>query len=236
MYDGFAETFESHAADGPYNAYYDRPAVLELCGDVRGHRVLDAGCGPGLYGEELVARGARYEGFDVSADMVRAARRRLGDEVPLRVHDLERPLSWVPDDSVDLVVCALALHYVEDRVGALAEFRRALSRQGRVVISTSHPTADWLHSGGSYFEPRHLEDMWPSGLRSRWWHQPLDATLDEFATAGLCLDRLVEVRPVPVMAHRYPEQFATLSTRPWFVAFRLAQPASACGSAFPHVD
>jgi predicted RNA methylase len=28
-------------------AYYERPATIGLLGDVRGKRVLDAGCGPG---------------------------------------------------------------------------------------------------------------------------------------------------------------------------------------------
>ncbi|MGF1653932.1 MAG: class I SAM-dependent methyltransferase [Actinomycetales bacterium] len=221
MYDGFADMFESHAAGSPYNAYYDRPAVFDLCGDLRGRRVLDAGCGPGLYGEQLIARGARYEGFDVSADMVRVARRRLGEDVPLRTHDLERPLSWVPDASVDLVVCALVVHYLEDRVGALREFRRVLAPGGRAVLSTSHPTADWLLDGDGYFVARHVEDTWRSGLRTRWWRQPRQAWFNEFTTAGLVVERLVEHRPLPAMAEHHPEDHARLTRQPGFIAYRL---------------
>jgi len=55
-YDGMAGTYEQHAAESSYNAHYDRPAVLELVGEVAGLRVLDAGCWPGLYAEELLAR------------------------------------------------------------------------------------------------------------------------------------------------------------------------------------
>lgn len=65
QYDAFAAEFEAHARDSPYNAYYDRPAVLKLLGDVRGRRVLDAGCGPGFYAEELVRRGADVVAFDL---------------------------------------------------------------------------------------------------------------------------------------------------------------------------
>ncbi len=50
--------FERHAAVSAYNALYDRPAMLSLIGDVDGRLILDAGCGPGLYAEELLARGA----------------------------------------------------------------------------------------------------------------------------------------------------------------------------------
>lgn len=52
-----ARLHAEYARDGAYNAWYDRPAVLALAGDVRGLRVLDAACGPGLYAEQLLARG-----------------------------------------------------------------------------------------------------------------------------------------------------------------------------------
>jgi len=44
-YDGMAGTYEQHAAESSYNAHYDRPAALELVGEVAGLRVLDAGWG-----------------------------------------------------------------------------------------------------------------------------------------------------------------------------------------------
>jgi len=53
VYDSMASSYADHAADGPYNAHYDRPSMLELCGDVAGKRVLDAACGPGFYAAAL---------------------------------------------------------------------------------------------------------------------------------------------------------------------------------------
>lgn len=38
-----ADEFLAHAVDAPYNAHYDRPAMFDLIGDVRGKDVLDAG-------------------------------------------------------------------------------------------------------------------------------------------------------------------------------------------------
>lgn len=221
MYDGFAQYFAEHAADSPYNAYYDRPAVLELCGDVTGKRVLDVGCGPGLYAEELVARGARVEGFDQSSDMVEVATRRLGHRAEFRVHDLADPLEWLCDSAVDLVVCALTLHYVTPRVAVLREFRRVLAPAGRIVLSTSHPTADWQWGGGSYFDSGWLHDTWGTGLQVRWWRQPLQTTVEDFTAAGLVVERLVEPRPVPAMAERHPDAYDTPSRKPGFIVFRL---------------
>ena len=67
---------------------------LELAGDVRGRRVLDAGCGSGPLAAALRDRGATVAGFDSSAVMIELARARLGPDVELRVADLDQPLPY----------------------------------------------------------------------------------------------------------------------------------------------
>jgi SAM-dependent methyltransferase len=48
-FDQLAADFAARAETKAHNAYYDRPAVYALLPDVAGRRVLDAGCGPGIY-------------------------------------------------------------------------------------------------------------------------------------------------------------------------------------------
>ena len=57
-YETIAEAYAAHIDTKPHNAYYERPATLSLFPDVKGKRVLDAGCGPGVYAEWLAHRGA----------------------------------------------------------------------------------------------------------------------------------------------------------------------------------
>ncbi|MFF4830031.1 class I SAM-dependent methyltransferase [Streptomyces sp. NPDC001312] len=52
-------------------------------------RVLDAGCGSGVYLAELAACGAEAIGFDQSADMVRHARARLRPSTQVCRHNLD---------------------------------------------------------------------------------------------------------------------------------------------------
>jgi len=115
--------------------------------------VLDAACGPGLYAEELTARGATVIGFDQSPRMAELSKQRVLSG-RFRAHDLAEPLDWLLDQSVDLVLFALALEYVDDRIRALREFRRVLRPGGALVLSRQHPTGDWLRHGGSYFDVR----------------------------------------------------------------------------------
>ncbi|TDE32564.1 class I SAM-dependent methyltransferase [Actinomadura sp. 6K520] len=223
MYERFAHEYAAHAEDSAYNALYDRPAVLGLAGDVGDLAVFDAACGPGLYARELLERGARVTGCDVSPTLVDLARARCDGLADLRVHDLSEPLTWVPDGSADLVVCALALHYIDDRIGLLREFRRILTRRGAVVLSTEHPVMHWVRLGGSYFAEERVEESlnpdrdWPI----RAWRRPLTAICADFRKAGFVIEELLEPRPGPEMAVRYPEDHAKLEVLPAFIAFRL---------------
>jgi SAM-dependent methyltransferase len=222
-YDRMADEFLAHAEDGAYNAHYDRPTVLALAGDVTGLRVLDAGCGPGLYAEALLERGAEVLGFDASAPMVALARARVGDRADLRIARLDEPLPY-PDDHVDLVVCALAIHYVADRRAAFAELHRVLRPGGAVVVSTQHPTTDWLRKGGSYFDRALETDAWSmlSGRHEvRFWREPLSDLCAAATDAGFVIQRLVEPRAPESMRQRWPEEYEKLRLRPGFLALRL---------------
>jgi ubiquinone/menaquinone biosynthesis C-methylase UbiE len=224
-FEDFAEDYERHAEASAYNALYDRPAVLDLMGDVRGLRILDAGCGPGLYASELVARGAaEVVGFDASPEMVRLALRRVPSGATFRTHRLGEPLDWLADACVDGALLALVIHHVDDRVGALGEIHRVLRPGGFLVVSTHHPTSDWVHFGGSYFTTERIEEVWSSGWPVRYWRQPLAATCEEFARAGFLIERLLEPRPTAEMAERFPEDHAKLLREPGFIDFRLRKP------------
>jgi SAM-dependent methyltransferase len=224
VYERRAEEFERHASGGAYNALYDRPAMLGLIGEVDALDVLDAGCGPGLYAEELVRRGARVTGVDASPRMIELARARLGDGASFRVHDLEAPLLWARPASFDLAVLALVIHHVDDRVALLRELHRVLRPGGHLVISTHHPMADWLRLGGSYFDIEVVDEMWRGDWDVRYWRQPLSVTSGEFADAGFLIERVVEPRPSTDLSARFPDDYAKLCERPAFIMFRLVRP------------
>ncbi|MDO5494775.1 MAG: class I SAM-dependent methyltransferase [bacterium] len=222
-YEEFADGFAGHAEASAYNAHYDRPAVLELLGDISGLDVLDAGCGPGFYAEELLARGATVTGFDASPRLVEMATARTGGRGTFRVHDLHEPLDWIPDASFERAVMALVIHYLEDPVPALRELRRVLRAGGRLVLSTHHPMDAWRRHRGSYFADEMVEETWRSGWRVRYRRIPLQTLVEEFQAAGFAIERIVEPRPAPSMEREFPEEFAKLSAVPAFILFSLTK-------------
>jgi len=199
-YDGFASDYDEENASSLLNAHYERPAVLALLGDLSGRRILDAGCGSGPLAAELVARGADVSGLDGSPAMVELARRRLGEVVPLTVHDLAEPLPY-EDESFDDVVASLVLHYLQDWEGPLAEIRRVLKPGGRLVASINHPfVRQFNEPTEDYFATREYgEDVELNGRTTTltFWHRPLREVVRAVSDAGLVLRVLDEPAPSP---------------------------------------
>ncbi|GAA5144962.1 class I SAM-dependent methyltransferase [Nocardioides marinquilinus] len=197
-YDDFAAAYSAENESSVFNAHYERPAMLDLAGDVAGRRVLDVGCGTGPLSLALRERGASVAGFDRSAAMVDLARRRLGDGADLRVADLAAPLPYA-DDSFDDAVASLVLHYLEDWAGPLAELRRVLRPGGRLLVSTNHPAAyPIVYPEADYFAvTRYSEDHTFDGrpVVLTFWHRPLHAMSGAFADAGFRTLRIAEPPP-----------------------------------------
>ncbi|MBJ7529892.1 MAG: hypothetical protein JHD04_10280, partial [Nocardioides sp.] len=61
-YDDFAEAYARENESNLFNAHYERPAMLDLAGDVSGRRVLDVGCGAGALAQALDTQLASAQG------------------------------------------------------------------------------------------------------------------------------------------------------------------------------
>ena len=229
VYDDMSTSFEQQLANGFYNVHYDRPTVLDLCGDVSGLHLAELGCGPGFYLAELRERGAEVVGVDASAELLALARARVGETVELHQHNLEQPLTMFEDDSLDGVVMALVYHHIDDRGGLLREVGRVLRPGGWFVLSTSHPVSDWLASGASYFTVERTEGVFALGGAGTWhvpfWRMPMSVLIDEILGAGLVLERLVEPVPPADREAIDPRLHRRLLLEPAFVALRARRPA-----------
>ena len=194
-YDAFAESYAKENDAGLFNAYYARPAIMELAGDVTGRTILDAGCGSGPLAVTLRDRGARLTGFDSSPAMVALARQRLGPGSTVVVADLAEPLPF-GSESFDDVVASLVLHYLEDWSGPLAELRRVLRPGGRLIVAVNHPVIrPVVYPDEDYFATSsYSEDYTFDGhtVDLTFWHRPLHAMTDAFTQAGFRISVISE--------------------------------------------
>lgn len=187
-YDAFARAYSAANETNLLNAWYERPAMIDLAGDIEGRRVLDAGCGSGPLTAALREKGATVSGFDLSPSMIDLARERLGEDTDLQVADLGERLPY-EDDSFDVVVCSLALHYLKDWEAPLTELRRILRSGGRLVVSVPHPVAYLVnYPEQDYFALTQYSEEFEFDGQSAvltYWHRPLHAVMDAFLGAGL---------------------------------------------------
>ena len=130
------EGYGSWAAlyDEPGNQLIDleQPIVREILDGLLPGVALDAACGTGRHSSYLASLGHTVIGVDSSAAMLARAREKVPDGEFYEADLQSLPL---PDDHVDLVLCALALMHVPDLEPVMAEFVRVLRPGGSLVIS-----------------------------------------------------------------------------------------------------
>lgn len=108
--------------------------------------ILDAGCGTGRDMAWFEGQGAQVTGIDLSPGMLAQARAHVTG--PLLEMDMGS-LS-LPDAAFDAVWCMAALLHIPKAAApkVLAEFRRVLKRDGRVVLSLQEgDTEGWEPKG-----------------------------------------------------------------------------------------
>ena len=223
-YDAIAAEYATKVDSAPFNAFYERPAMLSLLPAVEGLRILDAGCGPGWYSAQLLARGASVDAIDGSAAMVDQARARFAAlpashaaRTTVSCADLEQQLPF-DDDRFDGAVSPLVLHYMEDWRPALKEIRRVLKPGGWFQFSTHHPAADAaLFRTKNYFAVERVTDHWDWVGDVTFYRRSFTEMFDSLSDCGLVVERLVEPVPTEEFRDADPESFQKLMNQPAFL-------------------
>jgi SAM-dependent methyltransferase len=112
--------------------------ISSLLGDVKGKKILDVGCGPGLHMLLLSEKKAgAVVGVDVDREKIKSS-----VDIVTKLHE-SGPVSFVADatrlpftdDAFDVLMCSDVLEHIRDDEKALSEFSRVLRKSGRLVIT-----------------------------------------------------------------------------------------------------
>jgi len=117
-----------------------RERMLDVAGVGAGEHVLDVGCGTGtlaVAARRRVGAGGSVHGVDASAEMIARARSKSArGGLPVKFQIAAAQSLPFSDTTFDAVICTLAFHHLPEdaRAAALAEMRRVLKAEGRVLI------------------------------------------------------------------------------------------------------
>ena len=119
--------------------WYLLPAVLELIGPVSpGMRILDVGCGNGAMAGELIQRGARVVGIDLSEQGIDTARKQHpAGRFEVLAAD-EKVLANLGEEPFDRVLSTEVVEHVYDPRSYARGCATALKSGGRFVCSTPY--------------------------------------------------------------------------------------------------
>lgn len=156
--------------------------------------------------------------------MISLAKVRNRDKGSFFIHDLCEPLSMIENGKFDIVLCALAMHYLEDWTLTVQEFQRILKPGGHFILSIEHPFFEYLFfKSEKYFDVEHVKCTWkgfgkPVEVNS--FRRPLTECISPLTNNGFLIDKILEPKPVKEFEELDPKHYKELNAFPAFMCIR----------------
>ncbi|WP_405591225.1 class I SAM-dependent methyltransferase [Streptomyces sp. NBC_01190] len=189
---------EAMEPDGDFaKRHLVNPVLLRMLGDLRGRRVLDAGCGEGYFSRMLAGREAEVVGVEPTDAMFSYARDKER-ELRQGIRYVQADLTSLPDlgGPFDAVVCSMVLSAIPDWRPAMRACVQVLWPGGLFVFSVNHPAFERLwrtwREHGEYRLRSYLAEYEIVQTHASDFHRPISAYLNELAALGCRLRELAE--------------------------------------------
>jgi len=116
--------------------------IRKLVNPEPGDRMLDAGCGTGIFTLDFLAAGAQVVGLDISFPMLKLAAKKV---IAYPFQPVQGDMLSLPfrDNYFDKTVSITALEFIEDGPGAVKELFRVTRPGGLVIAATLNGLSPW---------------------------------------------------------------------------------------------
>lgn len=121
---------------------YESDLLLELLKPNAGERILDAGCGTGIFTSDLLSHGCHVIGIDLSWPMLGRARVKAGRS-PFQTAQSDILKLPFKDNLFDKVISVTAIEFIEDAKIAIEELFRVTQRGGTMVVASLNSLSPW---------------------------------------------------------------------------------------------
>ena len=237
LYDDIAEVY--HAArvnkEKFFNEFLEVPSTLSMLNGIKGKKVLDLGCGTGIYTKIMKRSGAKVYGLDISQSMLDIAKREVKG-VEFRIGSAYR-LPYKPN-TFDLVLSALVIEHLTDTGRAFKEVNRVLKKDGTFIFSLHNPviSATEAYKGRKSEPLRIFINYFDEGMRNQHWnyvrrgnprvtvsslHITYQTLIRTILSSGFSIEDYVDSRPIQAGKKADPKAYALTSNMPYFCVFKV---------------
>ena len=121
---------------------YETALLLDLLNPRLGEKILDAGCGTGVFTLDVLSKGSHVIGMDISWPMLKQARKKAeGYPMNMVLADILRlPFQ---ENAFDKVISVTTLEFIEDAKGVIEELFCVTKRGGYIVVTTLNSLSPW---------------------------------------------------------------------------------------------
>lgn len=234
-YDSMAEDYHNmrtkeHPKGWFYNEFLEMPATLGLIGNVKRKKLLDLGCGSGIYAKLLTKKGAIVKGFDISPKMLEIAKKNNPD-LDLRIGSAYK----IPfKEKFDIVYSALVIHYLNDYDKMFKQVSRVLNKNGLFIFSTVNPVIEVIEkinrkyktdrNKDDYFNEKRISTVWNVGGKEREvfaYHKTYETIIKSIIRNGFDIVDYKDCFPLKKSKKLFPKDYAIFSKIPYFCVWKV---------------
>jgi len=215
-----------------YNDYNEVPATLSFLRNIKGKKILDLGCGSGIYTKILKRRGAIVRGIDISPKMIELAKKNVKG-VEFRVGTVYK-LPY-KSGTFDIVLASLVVHYFSNLNKAFKEIRRVLKKNGIFIFSSDNPIINITHRMkgkprkyrifGNYFKEGKIYRRWPRfKLRMPYQQITFQTWIKTIVKNGFIIEDYIDTKPLKKAEKIERSTYDFTSKVPWFFVMKVRKP------------
>jgi len=231
LYDENAESFlltrtKEKGIVGFFNREIEQPLMYGLVPkDLKGKKLLDVGCGPGIHLKRYIDEGAIGEGIDFSQKMIELAKEHCpkGKFNVGEVYNLP-----YEDNSFDIITSSLVFDHLEDLDKAVKQVAKILKPNGVLIFSVMHPISNMYRESEentpshSYFDKEVIYyDIACGGKKFVDYPRTIQEYLDILLDNGFVLEKFVENEPKESWKKQYPDITPLVYKIPYMCWFKV---------------
>jgi SAM-dependent methyltransferase len=231
--------------------YLEKPAMFSDLPDLKDKVIAVLGCGSGEECEYLLSLNpSRIVAMDSSQELIDWAKTQYISESKIEFVCSRLEEFDLPQDSIDFVFSSLTMHYIDNWTTEFTKIKSWLRTNPdltyQVIFSCHHPikwgaqttrTKDYnefrlgynknkkndniYEIFGDYLTPRPIEDVLFGKLSITHYHKPVSTMFEQISKASLCVQSVVEPKPISETLKLKSDFYNVYSKIPLFIIWKL---------------